>query len=285
MEKYNPIISTLYFLAVVAVSMFCMNPVLLFMALIGALYLYFVRNGRKEGRSHLYFLLLFLLMVILLPLFNHNGATALFFINGNPITLEAIFYGILTAVMLLGTLYWFRSFSGLMTSDRILYLFGAISPKLALMLSIALRYVPLLKRQAVKINQSQQAIGLYKEDNLIDLLRGKLRIFSILTTWSLENGIITADSMTARGYGIGHRSCYRKFHFHSRDAILLLCLCTLLVPLITAIVSGSMEIIIYPEIIWPTTDFMTVAAYLSYAILVLLPGIITRQGDGRIHEK
>ena len=42
-----------------------------------------------------------------------------------------------------------------------------------------------------------------------------------LLDFQLENGIITADSMTARGYGIGRRSRFSLFRWRRGDALLL----------------------------------------------------------------
>ncbi|MBQ7930299.1 MAG: cobalt transport protein, partial [Clostridia bacterium] len=221
-ENANPLALAVYFLSVSGISMFCMNPLLLFLSLTGAVLYYFVRSGRKRMKSHLWSLGLFLVLVVLNPLVSHNGVTVLFVLNHNPVTLEAAVYGIAAAGMILAVLYWFRSFTEIMTSDKLLYLFGKFSPKLALVLSMGLRYVPLFTRQAQKIGQTQTALGLYKDDNLIDRFRGGMRIFDVLVTWGLENGIITADSMTARGYGIGKRSHFSIFRFRRSDIVLLI---------------------------------------------------------------
>ena len=145
--EYNPIAIFVYFLCAAMLPMFCMNPAILVFSLAGAVCFYFVRNGLDGMRSHLFFLALLLVMSLINPLFYHNGETVLFVLNDNPVTLEALCYGIASSVMIIGVLYWFRSFSQLMTEDRLLYLMGSASPKLALVLSMALRYVPLFGRQ------------------------------------------------------------------------------------------------------------------------------------------
>ena len=182
----------------------------------------FILYGPNEGfRSHGYMIALFLVMTLINPLVSHNGATVLFVMNHNPVTLEALIYGAVSATMILSILYWFRSFSHIMTSDKLLYLFGRLSPKLSLVISMSLRYVPLFGQQLRKVSQSQKALGLYKEDNIVDRIRGGIRIFSVMVSWALENGIITADSMTARGYGLGKRSSFSIFTWISHDILLL----------------------------------------------------------------
>ncbi|MGN1345202.1 MAG: energy-coupling factor transporter transmembrane component T [Eubacteriales bacterium] len=273
-EEYNPVATAIYFLSVAGVTMFCMNPVLLLLSLFGALLYFFLRNGRKNGTSHWMFLVLFLVMILLNPLVSHNGTTVLFVLNHNPITLEAAIYGIAAAVMILAVLYWFRSFTQIMTSDRLLYLFGKLSPKLALVLSMGLRYVPLFTRQAAKIHQTQTALGLYKEDNIIDRFRGGLRVFSVLITWALENGITTADSMAARGYGIGKRSHFSIFRLRKADLFLLLAVGILLAATLISIGSGALDFAYYPSVQPTPLSPAAFLGYVSYGILILLPTIL-----------
>lgn len=273
-EEYNPMVTAVYFFAVSGIVMFCRNPVLLLTSLFGALLYYFMRNKLHNAKTHLFSLGLFLVMILINPLVSHNGVTVLFLINHNPITLEATVYGIASGVMVLAVLYWFSSFTQLMTSDKLLYLFGKLSPKLALVLSMGLRYVPLFSKQTVKINQTQTALGLYKDDNIIDRYKGGLRVFSVMITWALENGIITADSMTARGYGIGKRSHFSLFRFRRSDITLLGIVTALFAFTLISIGSGAVDFAYYPAIQGTDLSPSALLGYLSYGILTLLPAII-----------
>lgn len=264
---------TIYFFAVTGISMFCMNPVLLLLSLIGALSYFFVRNGMQNLHSLLYSLLLFVITALINPIMHHNGKTVLFVINHNPITWEAVAYGLAAATMLLSVLYWFRSYTRIMTDDKLLYLFGKLSPKLALVLSMGLRYVPMFAKQTEKINQTQTALGLYKEDNLIDRFRGGIRVFSVLLTWSLENGIITADSMTARGYGTGRRSQFCIFRMRSADVLFLILTLALFAVTCISAALGAMDIVYYPTIQYAPQTPMALLGCLSYGILVFLPTV------------
>lgn len=271
---YNPIVLTVYFLLVSGIAMFCMHPVILAVSLCGALLLFFVRNGRRHGRSHLYFLGLFLVTALLNPLVSHNGATVLFVMNHNPVTLEALLYGIAASGSILAVLYWLRSFSQIMTRDKLLYVFGKLSPKLSLVLSMAIRYVSLFSHQTQKVMQAQKALGLYKEDNILDSMRGGIRVFSVMLTWALENGIITADSMAARGYGCGRRSQFAIFRFRRADVLLLVLSFALFGVTCTALGLGALEFAFYPVIASPEASPLTFAGYAAYGLLTLLPVII-----------
>lgn len=272
--NYNPIAVAIYIFAVSGITMFCMNPILLSASLIGALLLFLVRNGRKQIGSHFAILALFVIMALINPLFNHNGVTVLFMLNDSRITLEALIYGAVASGMVIAVLYWFRTFTQIMTSDKLLYLFGKLSPKLALILSMGLRYVPLFKRQSKKINGTQTALGLYKDDNIIDRTRGGLRVFSVMLTWALENGIVTADSMTARGYGIGKRSHFSIFRFRRSDVLLLITSLILTALTCISLGVGSLDVTYYPSFVFAETTLFTYVGYISYALLVLIPILI-----------
>ena len=270
LDQMNPIAVTVYFLCAAGIVLFKTDAVLLLLFLLGSLFTFFLHCPNQRG--HIYTLLLFLALVLINPLVSHKGVTVLLVINHNPITLEALLYGCFAGGMIVSSLYWFRIYSHLMTSDKLLYLFGALSPKLSLVLSMALRYVPLFGQQIKKVQQAQTAAGLYKEDNLPDRIRGGIRIFSIMVTWALENGITTADSMIARGYGVGKRSRFSLFKW-TRSDVFLLC-ASLLLALYTLWALNGSTLIFYPSIIFPSPTPVMWTGYGAYALLMLIPLII-----------
>lgn len=268
---HNPLAVSLYFLAVTGLTMFSLHPLVTGISLCGALLLFFFRNGAKQGKSHLYFLGMFVLFTLINPLVSHRGDTILFVLNHNPVTLEALLYGVCAAANLLAVLYWMRSFSQIMTSDKLLYVFGRLSPKLSLVLSMSFRYISLFSQQTRKILQAQKALGLYREDTLIDKISGGVRIFSVLLTWALENGITTADSMAARGYGIGKRTSFAVFRIRRADVLLIAV--SVLLTLFTAmgLFGGRMEFHFYPAISADALSPLSAGSLISYAILAFLP--------------
>lgn len=272
-QDHNPAAVALYYLAAAGVTMFTMEPVILAISLVGAVVSLGVTGLLRQWKAHLYSLVLFVGMVLVNPLISHNGVTVLFVINHNPVTLEAFVYGVAAGGMIVTVMTWFRAFTAVMTSDKLLYIFGSLSPKLALMLSMALRYVPLFGRQIRAVSQSQKALGLYKEDNLIDRMRGGMRIFSVMVTWTLENGIITADSMTARGYGIGRRTRFSIFRWTRQDVLLVIL--TLLLTVLTLLGLADRTFTYYPAITASDMTGRVLTGYIAYGLLCLLPAIIT----------
>jgi len=281
---YNPIAVFVSIMSCAGIAMFTLNPVMITLSLVGAVSLWFVRLGTHSMKSHL----LYAAMLVVLPLLNmlmsHQGATPLLVINDNPITLESLVYGVLSAAMLVSVLYWFRSFSRIMTSDKILYLLGRISPRLALIVSMALRFIPHFGRQAKKIDNARRVMGLYREDNIVDSAKGKLSVFSILITWGLENGITTADSMTARGYGTAHRTSFSVFRFRRSDAVLTAATLLLLAGCVCGMAFGGGEYACYPVLSGIPWDVCSLIVYVCYGLMAMLPTIIEAEVKIRWHS-
>ena len=276
-SDYHPIVIAVWFFSVTGVAMFCNYPPLMAIALCGGVAFFAMKNGASHGRTHLYFWLLFLVLALINPLISHNGRTVLFVIDNSPITLEALLYGLNSAAMIVGVLYFFRSFTQIMTSEKLLCITGALSPKLSLVLSMALRSVPMFSKHWRKIADSQKAMGLFCEDNIIDDIPGRMRIFSILNTWALENGIVTADSMAARGYGTGKRTQMRRVAFFAADWIFLLLTAALVSLCAAAVGTGCLSFEFYPEISASSLGALGIAGICAYAALVMLP-IINEMG-------
>ncbi|MBQ9413950.1 MAG: energy-coupling factor transporter transmembrane protein EcfT [Clostridia bacterium] len=272
LEMQHPLTIVTILAAIGGISAVCMDPVLLSVSLIGGVLFYAVRHQGGRVAVYLTSAALFAVLALLNPLFSHNGKTVLFVVNNAPVTLEALLYGMVAACMIVAVLYWFRSLSELMTSDKWIALLSVISSKLALVLSLSLRYIPLFGQQIKRVRQAQKAVGLYKDENIMDRLRGGLRIMSTMITWVLENGIITADSMEARGYGSGRRTTYTVVRFRRSDALLLL-----LTALLTAATLAGLYgagTVYYPSFSFAAWTPWRAAGYAAFCLLALLPTIL-----------
>ena len=273
LSECNPAVAAVCLLSAAGIAMFCMNPVILALSLAGAVCFFLVRNGAGGGKSHLFFCLLFAVLALVNPLVSHNGVTVLFVLNHRPVRLEALLYGMAAAAAVVSALYWFRSFSQLMARPPLLYLFGRLSPRLALVLSMAFRFVPLFSRQAKRIRQAQRALGRLREGNIAETFRGNVRVFSILLTWALENGIVTADSMAARGYGVGRRTQFSVFRFRRGDAVLLALTLLFFGGTCVSLACGALDMVYYPALVFPKCTPLALAGYLCYSLLAFLPSL------------
>ncbi|NMA08119.1 MAG: energy-coupling factor transporter transmembrane protein EcfT [Clostridiales bacterium] len=269
----HPWVSVCFFAAVLGVTMTLTHPVFLALSVCGAAACLWTLRGRKGMAAWKFITPLLLLTAALNPVFNHEGATILRYLpDGNPLTAESILYGVAAAGMLTASLLWFLCLSEVMTSDKVVYLFGRVIPALSLLLSMTLRFIPRLKHQARVISNAQVCVGRgTSEGNLLTRARHTLTVFGMLLTWAFESAISTADSMKSRGYGLPGRSAFSLWRFDRRDAVMLsfIALCTGAV--ILGCASGQFAWRYYPLVSGTLTGIVPVLLYILYAALCFLP--------------
>ena len=250
-----------------------MDPVLLCISLVSSFFTYLTVKKDIKIKEILIVPLIIFVSAVVNPIFSHNGVTILFFFKDTPITMEAIFYGVGVGVMISSVLLWFKGFSIIMTSDKLLYICSLLSPRLALIFSMAIRYVPMLTRQREEVKAAQRVMGCYKNGTALEKISSSSRVFSVMVTWALENGVITADSMSARGYGAGRRTHFYIFKFKLADAFFMIIYLLLSLVVLIPVISGVKGFEYYPEIYMPC-DIYTVLGYVAFGILTLLPCVL-----------
>jgi len=276
-STFHPIVNFIYFMTVILFSMVFMHPIFLGIAFVSA----FIYSVQLKGNIAVKFNLLYLLpmlvfMALLNPVFNHQGVTIIFYLdNGNPITLESILFGVTAACMFITVIIWFSCYNKVMTSDKIIYLFGKAVPSLSLILSMVLRFVPRYKVQLRTISNAQTCIGRdVSQGSLIEKAKNGIKILSIMTTWALENGIETADSMKARGYGLPNRTSFSQFRFDNRDKLAISVIAVLISIVILGAIIGQTTLRFFPSIEQIEVTPISVCVYFAYLVLCMLPVII-----------
>ncbi|MCH5186758.1 MAG: hypothetical protein J1F63_00040 [Oscillospiraceae bacterium] len=263
MNRLHPLPFFVCIALITVISAACADPIVSVIILITGLI-----AARLSGAGRLWiYAAVILAVTVINPFFSHRGNTVLFFLNDSPFTLEAVLAGLSSGVRLAGTLLWFAAYSRVMTSDKHLYLFSAFTPRLGVTLGAALRFTPLLIRRYREISMAQRAMGLYSSTALSDRLKSSLLAFSSSFDWAIENGVISAISMRARGYGSGRRSSYTLFRFSAGSTALIvfsvICAAVVLINL------GELRFVFYPE---PSAVSETVAPRLAIlALCAILP--------------
>jgi len=274
---FHPIIIFTYYLIVLGVSMFFLHPVLMILSLIGSVAYAVSLRGRKMLRTMLLGMLpTCILIAVINPLFSHEGATILFYLkDGNPITRESILYGMAAGMMVAVVIAWFASFQQVMTSDKIMYLFGKAIPAFSLMLSMALRFVPRFTGQIRKVTQAQQCIGRsVSSGSAVSRAGHGMKILSIATTWALENSVETADSMKSRAYGLRGRTNFSIYRFDRRDRVVMFFLLGTAALLWGGISCGWIRILYYPVFVINAASPAAILVYLLYGGLCVFPLIL-----------
>ncbi len=276
---FHPAVNLCFFAAAIGLSMFLMHPVFLAVSILCACgYLGYLRGGRGFLRQVGYLLPVLLFTAVLNPLFNHRGVTVLFYLrNDNPVTLEAVCFGLGSAVLMGASIVWFNCCNAVFTTDKIIYLFGRVIPSLSLLISMTLRFVPRFKEYLQTTFQVQRAME--PPQNKIDALRQALGAFSATVTWAMEQSITTADSMKSRGYGSAGRTAYAIYRFERRDGVALAIIALLCLGTILPWLTGSVRWSFYPEMTGALLGFGQLLSYLSFLGLCLMPLIIDLTED------
>ncbi len=272
LQRCNPFVAAVYFLGVLLITMFVPHPIILAVSLLGAVSICaFLATARDLWRGLRLSLFLFCLITAVNPLFSHNGVTPLFYMNGNPVTLEAYLYGAGIGLMVVSVYLWCKALSLVFTADRAVYLFGKATPKTALVLSTALRYIPMLRRQADRIADAQKTIGCTASDGYWDRVKAILRMFSALIGWSLESAVETAKAMRAKGYGIGRRTAYSDLSFRLRDGLMTAVCLGLACAVPIAVLRHDLDFAYYPAVTRIEFSVWNTAAIAAFAVLAFLP--------------
>lgn len=272
-SKLHPVVLLLYFTMVLIVTMCSMHPLFWGIGFCAALgYSGILRGLRQTLKTLAKLMILMLLIACLNALFQHGGITCLFRLpGGNMVTAEALLYGLIAAGMLATTLLWFGSYHQVMTTDKFLYLFGKIVPTMAMLLSMAMGFVPKFKRRMEEIAQAQEQIGRgNREGNLKKRLHCSRRIFSIAVSWALESGMVTADSMRSRGYGCGRRTHFSPYRLTKRDWMFLAEMILLCIGIIVSFALGGAKASYYPAV-KVTVNEITALGGVCYGIFAALP--------------
>ena len=283
-EGYHPAVSFVYFACILIFSMTLMHPAALALSILGSLCWTARLKGAGAMRRSLLFTLPMLgLAAFLNPAFNHEGATILAYLpSGNPLTLESILYGLAAAAMLAAVLCWFGCFNLVMTSDKLVYLFGRVIPALSLVLSMTLRFVPRFSRQLRAVLNAQRAAGRdMSAGPLISRARQGVRILSIMITWSLENAIDTADSMKSRGYGLKGRTAFAVFRWGERDRAAMAAILGLACYTASMAAAKGLYCSYFPTFRIAPWDAWSASGLLAYAALCAAPMIIDIAEDRR----
>ena len=274
LDYFNPLVVSVYFIAVALMGMFSLNPIIIILFFVEALLLYITSDYCKEKKTHIFAFIIILGCSLINPIFSHNGKTIIFVFNNNLVTFESFIYGLFMGFMIAAALYWFLIFSAIMTSDKVIYTVGRASPKLALTLSLSLRFIPLLIKKSKEVNLSQIAMGLYKDNTIISKIKGISHVFSVMVTYIIEKTIITADSMAARGYGGKKRTSYSLFKFKQYDIIYIFAVFIFSAIMIVSMATGTLDYTFYPELKMPTNDVLSILGYISYGILCLISTLV-----------
>lgn len=268
-KDLHPAVLFLYYLTLIFTTVITLHPVMLLLSLCGGVF-YYALLAEKQAfiKDIIFYFIIFVIIALSNPVFSHNGETVIFYINDNAITKESLIYGISASAMIVSVMFWCKCYGKIMDTDKILYLFGKSVPKLSVIISMAVRFIPAFKRQSENVTDVQRIMGLEKKYGKIG---GSLRIFDSVLGWAMENSVDTADAMACRGFGHGRRTSYSIFGVGMCDYISGGFIFIYFIIFVYGMVSGIYEYSYYPvtDVIRMGTE--NIIFYIIHCIAVFIP--------------
>lgn len=276
-RRLHPFTCFTFYLGFILLSMILLHPLFLLTGIMGIIIMINLHGGGSLLKKYFpYYLGMGGIVAIANPLFNHRGSHVLFTFWDQPVTLEAVLYGLIMMLSLLSILLVFISFNMVLTPNRFLFLFANRFNKSALLMMLSVRFVPLLKRRLTQILTIQKTRG-------IDPMEGPLKkrmtdgmlILQLLVTWSLEEAFQTADSMTARGYGVkAHRGHYVPYRWDQRNQFILLLLILCSGSCLIGWLMGYGTFAVYPRLGTFTFQLWDAFFYFCFLFFILIPIVL-----------
>lgn len=267
-NNLHPLPAFVWLMSAALITMFINNPFYLCISLVFSLaYLRMLTNAKELLKSASFSLVVIVAAAVINPLISHRGETPFLFINNNPITKEAVIYGIGTGLMLSAVIIWFKCFNIVVTSDKLTLIIGKPFPKIAVIISVAMRFVPLFISKGKQIRTSQKSLGIYQYTSLGNKIRGELSVISILITWAFENSVETSIMMQAKGYGLKKRTFYNRFRFRKVDFAVLLINILFCSIVICSEALGITEFLYYPSI----KISVNICSYIIFTAFMAVP--------------
>ncbi len=275
----HPAVNLIYFAAMFAGTIAFRQPVFLGISLLCA----YVYSVKRTGGALRKLLLFFLILLICgyYGSFHHFGVTVLWHNSiGNPVTLEALVYGLTLGVTAVSCILWLDCLFSDFTTDKVVYLLGRVSPRLALLLSAALRMLPRLHRQAKKISLSRKGMG-----KKLPFFRGWVPVLSALITWLPEALIMLSQSMQSRGSLLSGRTAFSIYRFDNRDRAFVISLFACVSVTVMGSLLGQTAMSFDPRLQMTPITPKSAVFYAAYALLCLMPLGMELMMDARFPVK
>lgn len=230
-------------------------------------------NGRRSLVFNLALIPLIAIWMAWYSYYTHFGVTVLGInIAGNSITLESLIYGGVIGIMAASVLMWFSCIHTIISTDKVAYLFGKLSPKFSLYFSILLRMIPKTKQYARKVSQAQYGIGRgIKQGNPLKRISNCFCILSAMVTWLIESLAASSESMRSRGYTLKGRTAYSIYRFDNRDRSFVIGIFWCIILVLFGVLLDQTRILYNPEIVLNRVTPVSFVFYAAYAVLCLLP--------------
>lgn len=291
-DQIHPAVGFFYIAAVLVITMITMNPYLLAISCITSIIVMGYLKGLSELRKNIVpDISVIIFTVGIQPVFSGSGKTVLYYVNDRAVYLEGYIYGLVIAMLLITVFNWCTVMRILMDSEKWMYLIGRLSPTLAMMITMILRFIPLMRQRYRVIHEGQVGMGRYnnlysKKKNVlyafmgfIEKIRHRIKEISILISWSLENSIETSDSMESRGYGLKGRTSYHRYILKKTDMIQMILIAGAFAYVLVPVLLRQFMAYYLPRVYIESVSVWHVIVMVVYIVLAVFPVVFYKKSD------
>lgn len=200
------------------------NPLILFSIFVFCVSIFIqTRSKDKLRRGVLYFFPFAVVTIIINFLFVSRGSIILFTFFNRDFTLEALVYALIFSIKLLLIIYEFFIIEIIVDSDGAVSYFSSILPKSTLLLMVAFKLFPTLKKRMASLKQVYSLRGVnFDKKSIKEQVKSYSPILAILLETSMEGAFDIGEAAYVRGFLSGKRTVYERQKFSKRDYVLVL---------------------------------------------------------------
>lgn len=198
--------------------------------------------------------------------FVQRGAIVLLSVGDFSLHAESLLFGFSMGLALATVMELFALLGDVVQGDEAVALMGKRFPSSALLASMSLRLIPRMRRNAEERRAALRACtALPASKGRLDAASEEV---SVMIANAMEDSLVTADSMRARGYGAGKiRTQYAHRSFTLADGIALACVIGFGLIAFVGGMAASSEFTFYPRMANGANGWEC----LAYAAFFLLP--------------
>jgi len=268
----HPLTKAIYYGLLFLCIMVVFDPLAMLLVLAALVLLSPCKETERMKGYGRFFTVLAVTIILINFAFNHRGDHILFYALDRPMTLEALLYGAVSALLIICIILLFQSVSGCIATSEFLYLFRGTIPEMGMLVSMTCGFFQAFAErgaeigQAVRMKDIEIGNGTLRERSLAGM-----QIMHVLIGLTLENALTTVMSMKTRAFDMKRRTCGTVYKIRRRDVAFMTVTVLLASVVIAVWVSGIYNFSVYPSIKAAPPGAGTAAFYAAYAGMLALP--------------
>lgn len=242
-------------------------------------------------RSLRYYFIMVFILIILYTLLNRQGNNIIVYYEKVPvlgsfiITWNALILSFITSFQLLIVIYSFILFNLLIDTDQLMQTLIKLRLPyiIVLLITLSLRFFPLLKGDLEIISDVQKARGFELEKGrFFQKIRRKMVLLLPLLTNSLERSIQVSEALETRAFNREKkRTFYSRIRFRFTDYLNVFIIFGLLAALVGLKIAGFGIFQILPELTIPTIQFYDIMFVMGILIVGISQILLLQMGGNQ----